>query len=56
MAGNIWYTLHRNIFDEVMDMVGAVSGMNAYYNVYGAYGSRPGAAQSRNAQEAESAK
>ena len=39
-----------------MDMVGAVSGMNAYYNVYGAYGSRPGAAQSRNAQEAESAK
>lgn len=52
----MWYDLHRNIFNEVMDMVGAVSGMNAYYNVYGAYGSRPGAVQSRNAQEAESAK
>lgn len=35
-------------------MVGAVSGVNAYYNVYGAYGSRPGAAQ--GVQDPESAR
>ncbi|MDE7042644.1 MAG: hypothetical protein K2P10_07610 [Oscillospiraceae bacterium] len=51
----MWYTLHRNIFNEVMDMVGAVSGMNAYYNVYGAYGPHS-AAQARGAQDAEGAK
>ena len=35
-------------------MVGAVSGLNAYYSVYGAYGARQAAA-ARGAQEAESA-
>ena len=36
-------------------MVGAVSGMNAYYNVYGAYGPHS-AAQARGAQDTEGAK
>ena len=37
-------------------MVGAVSGVTAYYNVYGAYNARPGAAQARGVQDAESAR
>lgn len=37
-------------------MVGAVSGVNAYYNVFGSYGPRSGAVQAQGVQDAESAK